>query len=292
MANDVLPEPILLFLVRLALILLGYLLLRLLQRLFRNLARTTVRRVLSRLHSPDAEAIVFDVVRTSANLVALAAFMVFVAAVLSDLRDVFVLLLRMAQTALLGGGGAGLLPAGHVRFRQPGARAQGHQHRPAAHAAALCAHRAASAASPAWRCCVGLQMGLRDHLAHRCAGRGQASTVSLAAQDTLEQPVRLRRHRGRSAVRGGRLSALRTPDVEGTVEHVGLRSTRFRQVDQSFVTVPNTRLANAAIVDATQLSKRVRGRSGGGRALHHLHRGHPERAGGCCARAAGRRSPD
>jgi MscS family membrane protein len=49
---------------------------------------------------------------------------------------------------------------------------------------------------------------------------------------------------------------IKTPDVEGIVEHVGLRSTRVRQLDQAVVYVPNNKLANSAILNWSRLSKR------------------------------------
>lgn len=49
---------------------------------------------------------------------------------------------------------------------------------------------------------------------------------------------------------------IKTPDVEGTVEHVGVRNVRIRQVDQAYVTVPNNKLASAPITNWTRLEKR------------------------------------
>ena len=47
-----------------------------------------------------------------------------------------------------------------------------------------------------------------------------------------------------------------TPDVEGIVEHVGIRSTRVRQLDQAVVYVPNNKLANSAVLNWSRLAKR------------------------------------
>lgn len=47
-----------------------------------------------------------------------------------------------------------------------------------------------------------------------------------------------------------------TPDVSGTVEHVGFRSTRIRQLDQAIVTIPNSTLANSVITNWSRLTKR------------------------------------
>jgi MscS family membrane protein len=47
-----------------------------------------------------------------------------------------------------------------------------------------------------------------------------------------------------------------TPDYSGVVEHVGVRSTRVRKLDQSLVTVPNSNLSDAAVTNWSRLSKR------------------------------------
>lgn len=47
-----------------------------------------------------------------------------------------------------------------------------------------------------------------------------------------------------------------TADFAGVVEHVGVRSTRVRKLDQSLVTVPNSALTNAAVTNWSRLSKR------------------------------------
>lgn len=49
---------------------------------------------------------------------------------------------------------------------------------------------------------------------------------------------------------------IKTPDVEGTVERVGVRNVRVRQVDQAFVTVPNSKLTSAPIINWSRLNKR------------------------------------
>ncbi|PJF44498.1 MAG: hypothetical protein CUN55_03730, partial [Phototrophicales bacterium] len=47
-----------------------------------------------------------------------------------------------------------------------------------------------------------------------------------------------------------------TEKASGTVEHIGFRSTRIRQLDQSLVLVPNSILASSPITNWTRLSKR------------------------------------
>lgn len=49
---------------------------------------------------------------------------------------------------------------------------------------------------------------------------------------------------------------IKTPDVTGIVEHVGMRSTRVRQLDQAMVTVPNNLLTNAVVLNWSRLEKR------------------------------------
>jgi MscS family membrane protein len=78
--------------------------------------------------------------------------------------------------------------------------------------------------------------------------------ISLAAQDTIANLF------GFSAIVGDRPFMLgefiKTADVEGTVEHVGLRSTRIRQPDQALVSIPNSKLVSSAILNWSRLSKR------------------------------------
>jgi MscS family membrane protein len=47
-----------------------------------------------------------------------------------------------------------------------------------------------------------------------------------------------------------------TPDGEGVVEHVGLRSTRLRRMDQALISVPNSKMAASAIINWSRLEKR------------------------------------
>lgn len=47
-----------------------------------------------------------------------------------------------------------------------------------------------------------------------------------------------------------------TPDFSGVVEHVGVRSTRVRKLDQALVTVPNAKLSDAAVTNWSRLDKR------------------------------------
>ncbi len=49
---------------------------------------------------------------------------------------------------------------------------------------------------------------------------------------------------------------IKTPDVEGTIESIGIRSTRVRTFAQALVAVPNATLANSAILNWSQMGKR------------------------------------
>ncbi len=47
-----------------------------------------------------------------------------------------------------------------------------------------------------------------------------------------------------------------TPDVEGTIDSIGIRSTRVRTFAQALVSVPNAVVANSAITNWSQMGKR------------------------------------
>mgnify|MGYP006137628729 CR=1 FL=1 len=49
---------------------------------------------------------------------------------------------------------------------------------------------------------------------------------------------------------------IKTPEVEGTIENVGIRSTKVRTFAQALVSVPNGVLANSAILNWSKMSKR------------------------------------
>jgi MscS family membrane protein len=77
---------------------------------------------------------------------------------------------------------------------------------------------------------------------------------SLAAKDTVENLFGFTTIVGDQPFMVGEF--IKSNDIEGTVEHVGIRSTRIRQPDQSYVTVPNSKLASAPILNWSRLSKR------------------------------------
>lgn len=78
--------------------------------------------------------------------------------------------------------------------------------------------------------------------------------LSLAAQDTAANLF------GFASIIGDRPfdvgDYISSPDVEGVVEEVGIRSSRIRQLDQALVTIPNSTLANSVVKNWSRLSKR------------------------------------
>jgi len=49
---------------------------------------------------------------------------------------------------------------------------------------------------------------------------------------------------------------IQTPEVEGTVENIGIRSTRVRAFTQALISVPNATIANSPITNWSQMGKR------------------------------------
>jgi MscS family membrane protein len=69
--------------------------------------------------------------------------------------------------------------------------------------------------------------------------------VALAAQKTLENVIAGASLIFDQALRVG--DFLKVGDLQGTVDHIGLRSTRIRTLDRSIVTVPNGQIANMSL---------------------------------------------
>jgi MscS family membrane protein len=69
--------------------------------------------------------------------------------------------------------------------------------------------------------------------------------VALAAQKTLENVIAGASLIFDQAVRVG--DFLRVGTIEGTVEHIGLRSTRIRTMERTLVSVPNGQIANMSL---------------------------------------------
>src|SRR5215217_3126368 len=68
---------------------------------------------------------------------------------------------------------------------------------------------------------------------------------ALAAQKTLENVIAGASLIFDQAVRVG--DFLKMGEVIGTVDHIGLRSTRIRTLDRTFIRVPNSQLASASL---------------------------------------------
>jgi MscS family membrane protein len=69
--------------------------------------------------------------------------------------------------------------------------------------------------------------------------------VALAAQKTLENVIAGASLIFDQAVRVG--DTLKMGDIVGTVDHIGLRSTRIRTLDRTVVSVPNSQIASASL---------------------------------------------
>ncbi|MEM9953719.1 MAG: mechanosensitive ion channel family protein [Chloroflexota bacterium] len=78
--------------------------------------------------------------------------------------------------------------------------------------------------------------------------------ISLAAQDTAANVLGFTTIVSDNPFQVG--DYIVTPDVIGTVEEVGVRTTRVRKLDQSLVTIPNRKLTDAAVTNWSRLSKR------------------------------------
>ena len=77
--------------------------------------------------------------------------------------------------------------------------------------------------------------------------------VALAAQKTLENVIAGASLIFDQAVRLG--DTLKLAEFTGTVEHIGLRSTRIRTLDRTIVSVPNGQIANATIETLSERDK-------------------------------------
>ena len=78
--------------------------------------------------------------------------------------------------------------------------------------------------------------------------------ISLAAQDTAANILGFTTIVSDNPFEVG--DYIVTGDISGTVEEVGVRSTRIRKLDQSLVTVPNSSLTGAAVTNWSRLFKR------------------------------------
>jgi MscS family membrane protein len=79
--------------------------------------------------------------------------------------------------------------------------------------------------------------------------------VALAAQSTLKNLFGTLTIITDHAVKKG--DWIKTPDVEGIVENIGFRATVVRQTDKSLITVPNAKLAEAALINFSKMPYRL-----------------------------------
>jgi MscS family membrane protein len=79
--------------------------------------------------------------------------------------------------------------------------------------------------------------------------------VALAAQNTLKNLFGSLTILTDHALKKG--DRIKTPDVEGIVENIGFRATAIRQTDKALVTVPNAKLAEAAVVNFSRMPLRL-----------------------------------
>ena len=77
--------------------------------------------------------------------------------------------------------------------------------------------------------------------------------IALAAQKTLENVIAGASLIFDQAVRVG--DFLKMGDVQGTVDKVGLRSTRIRTLDRTIVSVPNSQIANVSLETLSERDK-------------------------------------
>ena len=78
--------------------------------------------------------------------------------------------------------------------------------------------------------------------------------ISLAAQDTAANVIGFTSIVSDDPFEMG--DYIVAGDIAGTVEKVGVRTTRLRKLDQALVTIPNHSLTDAAVTNWSRLSKR------------------------------------
>jgi MscS family membrane protein len=79
--------------------------------------------------------------------------------------------------------------------------------------------------------------------------------VALAAQNTLKNIFGTLTILMDHSIKKG--DWIKTPEVEGIVENIGFRATLVRQSDKSLITVPNAKLADAALINFSRMPYRL-----------------------------------
>jgi len=251
---DFLPDPLVFLLARVLLLFLVLLILWLIKKLVYSALRFTLRQILKRLGVPEYKEPLFEVIRLPFNLLLVAILLWIAGAVFPEYIGFSTLTLGLSRFLV----SIAIVIAVYrvVSFMLSDAmRARG-----------LLSVRMQPDLIPFVRTAIqvlivilGLLLILQSfgfEVSSLITALGIGSlAISLAAQDTLGNLFAF------LAIVGDRPFVvgdyIKTPDVEGTVVSVGVRSTRIRQLDQSYVTVPNSKLANAAIINATQITKRL-----------------------------------
>jgi MscS family membrane protein len=80
------------------------------------------------------------------------------------------------------------------------------------------------------------------------------AAIAFAAQDTVANAFGFASIVGDNPFEVG--DFISTSDATGIVEHVGVRSTRLRQLNKALVTVPNSQLNNKAVLNWSRLDRR------------------------------------
>jgi MscS family membrane protein len=251
---DFIPEPVRDVLVRVLLLVAAYLVLRLVLRLIDRSLDLITLRVLRRMNRPDLEAAVDQIFAGPLRILVWAGMSIASGLILFDDPALRLITARIAQCIAIIALGLAVYRLISFLFID------------SARLKSIANLRIEPALLPFFRTglqlvtvVIGVLIVLQTwgfEITSLTVGLGIGSlAVSLAAQDTLSNLFAF------VAIVGDRPFVVGdyivTPDVEGTVEMVGLRSTRVRQFDQSFVTVPNNKLANTAVVNTTQVTKRV-----------------------------------
>lgn len=78
--------------------------------------------------------------------------------------------------------------------------------------------------------------------------------VALAAQDTIKNIFGCIAILMDKTFRKG--DWIKTPEVEGVVENIGFRTTTIRQFDKALVHIPNSKLADAAVINFAKMTNR------------------------------------
>lgn len=249
-----LPAPLVTILTRVLFVALAFLVLRLVQMASQQILRILVGRLFRRMKRPALVESVLSVVRWPLNLAIVALFLYVCAAIFFDDNLVASALRSFGRVALVIAGVIAAYRLVTLIFADSASTVS--FVRLSIQPSLIPFVRTVAQITVAIIGVLFLLQVLGFEVSSLITALGIGSlAISLAAQDTLGNLFAFLTIIGDRPFMVG--DYIRTPDVEGTVVSVGVRSTRIRQIDQSYVTVPNSKLANAAVVNTTQLIKRV-----------------------------------